>query len=150
MVSSDMEKNAEEVSAAVVKGIGVADVLPNFQYAFVGFGPSVLERDPDIGVRFLIAYLQGAKDFIAGKTPKFLDDLARVTRMNPDLVKGACREMFVPDGNIDPRSLEIYRDWAVSKGYSREDTPIADLVDTSYLDEARKRLEGKTGGERTG
>ncbi len=50
-------------SPDLVRGAGLAEILPGFQYRFVSFGKNLLEADPGVGARFLRAYLKGVADF---------------------------------------------------------------------------------------
>ena len=113
--------------------------LPGFQFAYVVFGAQLLNADIDAGVRFLEAFLRGTREFVAGETPGFLDELASKQGLEASVLRGQCRTTFVTDGNIDLASLQQFSDWVSAKGYCPEKIDARQLVDTRFIDELRKR-----------
>jgi len=146
LVSSFFETSLEAHSPDIVKGIGLADVLPDFQYSFVFFGPTLIEGDREKGIRFLVGYLRGAEAFLQGKTPRYLYDLARRGRMDPVRTAEACRQTFVGTGGIDQKSVQMFIDWTAEKGYCSENVDAEQLIDSSYIQEAQKRFRKLTAG----
>lgn len=141
VATSYSEADLAALSADVVRGPSLGDVAPDLQFAYIVFGPSLLEGEREIGVRFLTAYLRGARDFLAGKTPRFLEEIARATNRDPAAARQACRNTFAADGAIDRASLERYIEWAVGKGYCERAVPAESVIDESFLQEANRRLE---------
>jgi NitT/TauT family transport system substrate-binding protein len=142
LLSSHLERSLDTVSGAVIKGMSVADVLPGFQYSFVLFGARLGRQDRETGIRFLTAYLKGAKAFLEGKTPQFLFQIARATRLDPEKVARDCRSTFESSGGIDQRSIDLFLDWLVRKGYIEDSIQTNDFVDHSLIREAQFRLGG--------
>jgi ABC-type nitrate/sulfonate/bicarbonate transport system substrate-binding protein len=143
MVVSQFDNDLAVMSPVVVKGIGLSGVLPNFQIGYLMFGPSLLEGDPRIGTSFLAAYLRGVVDFMAGKTPKFLDDYARSSRLDPEKLRQGCHDWFTKDGKIDPANVGRLIDWMVARGFCPQKLDAAQLIDTRFVDaiESRKRAQ---------
>lgn len=131
------------VSSRIIRSIGLAEILPNFQYSFVAYGRTLLDGNPGPGSKFLAAYLRAAREFLGGKTPRFMEDFSRSNGLDVDAVLRGCRETFVPDGRIDLKSLEYYVNWAAKKGYCPMPVEAAQLVDTRFLDEAHRLLGGQ-------
>jgi hypothetical protein len=98
------------------------------------FGARLLDSDPDAGVKFLAAYLRGAEEFLAGKTPKFHDELAISNGMDPAEARKACRDSFVPDGRIDLPSIDRFVQWARVKELCPIPIQAAQLVDMRFLE----------------
>jgi len=140
IVSSHFDKDLQAMSPKVVRLGELADLLPGHQYSYIAFGPTLLDGDRETGVRFLIAYLRGAEQFRRGRTPRFLEDLARESNMDLDAVRQGCRDTVTPDGSIDLRSLERFQTWAVRKRYCPEEIEIGRLIETGFLEEAHRRL----------
>jgi NitT/TauT family transport system substrate-binding protein len=140
MISSQFEKDPIAASSEYVKGPGLIDFLPNHQRGYVGFGPPILEADHDIGVRFLTAYLRGVNAYLDGRTPAFLDDLARADGLDVQESLTACRDTMVRDGHVDIPSVQGFIDWTVAKGYCPDTVGVEQLVDTSYIEEVDRRL----------
>jgi NitT/TauT family transport system substrate-binding protein len=134
IIASDCTRRFTQLRDQIVRGISLADVLPNVQVSFVVFGARLLDGDPDAGVKFLAAYLRGAKEFLAGKTPKFHDELAISNGMDPVEARKACRDSFVPDGRIDLPSIDRFVQWARVKELCPIPIQAAQLVDMRFLE----------------
>jgi len=140
MVSSYFDRDIESLSDKVVRGIGLADILPNFQYAHVLFGPTFLDAPVEQGASFLTAYLRGARAFRAGETPQFLYDFTKQMSLDPERARRACRQTFDPNGRIDQASLERIGDWCFDKGYCEKRIEVANLIDSRFIDATLAQL----------
>lgn len=118
----------------ITPGPSLADVLPGFQYSFIVFGARMLDGDVGTGAAFLRAYFRGARDFLAGKSPAFMDEFAKSNNLDPKLVRSGCRDSFEHEGQIHFNDLQIAMDWAVSHGYVSRPVSVQSLVDTRFLD----------------
>jgi NitT/TauT family transport system substrate-binding protein len=134
IIASDCARRFARVRDQIVRGISLADVLPNFQISFIVFGARLLDSDPGAGVKFLSAYLRGAREFLAGKTPKFHDELAISSGMDPAEARKACRDSFVSDGRIDLPSIDRFIQWARVKEFCPVPIQAAQLVDMRFLE----------------
>jgi len=122
----------------IAPGPSMADVLPGFQSAFLVFGARLLDGDVRTGALFLRAYFRGLRDYLAGKTPAFMDELAKSNGLDPKLVRAGCRDAFEHDGRIDFTGLQAFSDWAASHGYIPGPISARSLADTRFLDEQRR------------
>jgi len=130
----------------IIQSVGLSDVRPNLQFSFIWFGPSLLRTNIDEGTRFLAAYLKGVEAFLAGRTPRYVEEMARATGRNPILARSMCRNIIAPDGAIDFSSLDYCLDWAVRKGYSLKGISATELVDGRFLAEVERRSAVKLRG----
>jgi NitT/TauT family transport system substrate-binding protein len=110
----------------------VVDLLGDFQYTYILFGQKLLEGDPETGAAFLRAYLQGVRRFVAGETPKFMDDLAGRMRLNPELLKSECRTNISTTGEIRMQDVRKWLAWAVDKRNIPASFPVEQLVDLRF------------------
>jgi NitT/TauT family transport system substrate-binding protein len=131
---SDFTRRFETMTDHIVRGISIADVIPNYMFSFISFGARLLDGDPDIGTRFLSAYLRGVSEFVAGKTPRFHDELALSNGFDPEKARNACRNNFVVDGRIDLPCLDRFIQWAAAKEYCLDPIPAEQLVDMRFLE----------------
>ena len=122
----------------LVRGIGVAQVLPEFQFTFMFFGGNLLGSRTEVGVRFLAALLRGVRDFVHGKTPQFLDDFARSNGFDLARARLSCRGGEMPDGAIDRQSLRLLTEWFAQKGYCPQGVTVDQMVDTRFLQQVHK------------
>ena len=134
IIASDCMRRFTQLHDQIVRGIGLADVLPNFQASFIVFGERLLDSDPEAGVKFLSVYLRGAKEFLAGKTPRFHDELAISNGMDPMEARKTCRNSFVADGGIDLASIDRFIQWARAKEFCPIPIQAAQLVDMRFLE----------------
>jgi NitT/TauT family transport system substrate-binding protein len=140
MIGSQSQHELGEFQDRVVRGPGLADVLPGFQYSFALFGQKMLEGDPEIGVAFLLAYLQGARDYLQGVGGRYIDAFAAAHHLDPESIRTACRESFEPTGRLYEDSFDTFVAWGIRKGYCDADAAGIQPFETRYIDEAARRL----------
>ncbi|HSW51397.1 MAG TPA: ABC transporter substrate-binding protein [Bryobacteraceae bacterium] len=140
MINNEMLALGPLSSPAVRMVTTLGDVLPGHQYAFVMFGRNLLTQDADAGVRFLRAYIRASRDFAAGASPAFMDQLARKGGLDPEFLRGLCRDTHVFDGRIDLPSIDRTLDWAARKGYSEQRLDAGRLLDTRFLDQVQEGM----------
>jgi len=124
-------------------------IAPGFQSTYVFFGARLLERQRDVGQRFLRAYLRGVERYIdEAKSEALVELLARRTHFDQDLIRRMCWPPTVRDGQIDLTSLERYQGWAMTQGLIDQSVDVIKMIDTGFLpvaapvDEARDEREG--------
>ncbi len=113
-------------------------IAPNLQYSFILFGARLLDGDPALGARFLAAYLHAVKDYVGGKTPKFVRAYAESNSLNYETLIRQCRATMAEDGAIDVKSIQRYVDWAHKKGFVDRIVDAQTLVDTRFVEASRK------------
>lgn len=116
--------------------VPTAELFPNLSTSFLFFGPSMLERDPEVGVRFMTAYLKAARDSGPGRSESAVASVSAATRMSPEEVNQVCWPTFKQDGQVDPDSLLLFEEWALSKGYIDAVVAVEDLWDPQFVEQA--------------
>lgn len=99
------------------------EVQPGHQNSVLLYGKRLLHDDPELGKRFMRAYLRGARRYGEGKTDRNVAILSRYTKLPPDVIRRACWIPVSGDGRIDPRGIQPFLDWALEQRYL--DGPIA-------------------------
>jgi NitT/TauT family transport system substrate-binding protein len=117
------------------------DLGPNEQYSFIMFGPRLLNEDRELGVRFLMAYLESVRRYNEGKTERNIEILARRTDLSPDVVARACWVPIRDSGMMNPESMVEYQKWAVAEGLLDEAVPVETFWEPSLVEEAQRRLQ---------
>jgi NitT/TauT family transport system substrate-binding protein len=112
-------------------------VIPNFQYSYIAFGPTLLDAPPDVGGRLIRAYLRALRAFLSGESPRFLDRFAQEGGLDPALVKSACRNSTTPDGSLHLPDLQALLDWCLEKKYVEQTVRAESLCDLRFLAAAR-------------
>jgi len=125
------------------------DVLPGFQSTVLVYGPRLLEREPEVGKQFMVAYLEGLRRYNRGKTRENLEVLSRATGLDPGLLERTCWPPIGEDGRIDPGSIQEYQVWAARKGYLDQLLPERRWWDPRFVDHAA-RIFGSAGTEGSG
>ena len=69
------------------------DFLPDWPLP-VYYGPAILDKDPELGKRFMVGYLKGVKQYNEGKTERNLAILQNYTKSGPGYPE---QELLVPD-----------------------------------------------------
>ncbi|HUM02579.1 MAG TPA: ABC transporter substrate-binding protein [Thermoanaerobaculia bacterium] len=153
MVGEAIEKGSLDIgvlaepnlSRAVKSGKAVLwapfpEFLPEGQLAAIYFGPGLLERNRDAGRRFMVAYLQGVRQYNRGKTPRNLDILVSATGLDRELLKEACWQPIRGDGRINVESVLDFQRWAVRRGALDAVVPAERFWDPSFVEEATRVL----------
>jgi hypothetical protein len=133
VISRETDLEARPDGLQLVRGPALADIEPGFQYSWIVFGQRLLDGDVRAGGRFLHAYLRGGREFLRGRTPAFLDELARSQGQDPAKVRAGCRDTFDHDGAIHLDHLERFVRWAAAKGFCPKTLEAKSLVDTRFL-----------------
>jgi ABC-type nitrate/sulfonate/bicarbonate transport system substrate-binding protein len=120
----------------IVPGPSVSSFLPNFVYSYIIFGKRFLDAPPSEGARFLRAYFRGSRDFLAGKTPKFVDRIIEKDGLDAKTVRQMCRNGLLVDGHIQLADIQRFIDWSASRQLTPAGVGAEQLVDRRFLNEA--------------
>lgn len=127
-------------SGGVVIWKSIQEVLPGAQLSAIYFGPRLLKRDRDAGRRFLVAYLQGVRQYNRGKTDRNLDILAAETGLDRELLRTTCWQPIRGDGRINADAVVEFQRWAVRRGALDAVLPPERFWDSSLVEEANRIL----------
>lgn len=136
------------ISQVEERGLGVlfaasGDLIPNEEIAFLIYGPDLLVRDRGMGRRFMVAYLEGLRQYVRGPIPRNVATIAAATQVPADLIlRGGWQAMF-PDGHIEINRLRRFQDWLYEIGLIGVRQPILAVVDTSFIDYANSVLSNR-------
>jgi len=144
--SIDVTSHSEPwITRAEKAGVGelwvpFSDVIPNTSIAGVVYGPSILEMNTDVGVRFMVAYLKAVKQFTSEKSDRNLEIISQYTQLPAEELKEVCWNSFQPDGEIDPDGLRGFVEWAFRKGYIDAPLDIEQIWDPQFIEQANEIL----------
>lgn len=147
--SIDLGIMAEPSITLAMRGGGVVpwfpsqEVMPGFQLGMVFYGPSLLEERPDVGERFMAAYLKAVGDYLEGKTDRNLDILAKYTGLEKPLLEEICWQSFSEDGNIRLETLLDYAAWAHGRGLLEAPITAEQLWEPRFIQAARDLLAAR-------
>ena len=117
------------------------ELMPGFQHAYIAYGPSLLQKRPDVGRRFMIAYLRGIRQYGRGRTERNLAVLAGHTKLERQLLEQACWPAFHQDGRINAQSILEFQAWAVQRGLLDRTLTAEEFWDPSFVDHADEILK---------
>lgn len=122
----------------------IQQVLPDFQAAFNVYGSSILEKNPDAGRRFMVAYLKAVWQYNGGKTERNLEILVTHTGLDREVLEKACWPSIRSDGNINVQSVLDFQEWAVEKGYLDSSVTEEQFWDPSFVEHANEVLDASS------
>ncbi len=116
-------------------------LLPNFQFSVNMYGPNFLEKNPEFGKKYMIAYLKGVRQYNQGKTDRNVEIIAKYTEMKPEEVKQSCWMTMRSDGTIDISGMSGFQEWATAKGLQVSLVPPEKMLDLSFVQFANQALK---------
>jgi NitT/TauT family transport system substrate-binding protein len=108
-------------------------VVGAHQNAVLVYGKRLLQDDPELGRRFMRAYLRGVRRFNEGKTARNVAILSRYTKLSPEIVRRACWISIAADGQIRPESVQPFLDWALEQNYLDGPIEMSQWWNPSFL-----------------
>jgi ABC-type nitrate/sulfonate/bicarbonate transport system substrate-binding protein len=130
----------------IAEWLTAREVIPEQQFAVLAFGPRLVASSPEIGRRFMVAYLRGIRQYNQGKTRRNVELLAKSTGLQEDLVRQACWPRMRDDGSINLDRVLEFQAWAVKKGLQDRIVPPERFWDGRFTSEAGKALAATPGG----
>ncbi|MDR7418896.1 MAG: ABC transporter substrate-binding protein [Armatimonadota bacterium] len=133
------------ISHAEEQGFGVlfaasGDYIPNEQVGFLFFGPDFLRRDRALGQRFMVAYVEGLRQYVRGMTPRNLEIVSEYTQLPTETIrKGGWISMFA-DGHVEVNLLRRFQDWLYEIGMIGVRNPIQNIIDSTFIEYAASQL----------
>ncbi|MSP13126.1 MAG: hypothetical protein EXR62_09225 [Chloroflexi bacterium] len=124
----------------------VQEIIPNGQYGILIFGPSILEKNPDAGKRFMVAYLKAVRQYNEGKTDRNLDIMVKNTGLDREFLRQSCWQPFRDDGQVNTDSVMDFQNWAVKEKQLDKQATLEQFWDPAYINYARQVLS-KGGGK---
>lgn len=119
----------------------VSEIYPGFQFGAVIYGPNLLQKNPDLGVRFMTAYLKGVRQYNEGKTERNKTILSKHIRLNSELLKQVFWPQISSDLSLNTNSIDDYQRWAKRKGYLDEVIPTERYQNMHYVEAALLKIE---------
>ena len=116
------------------------DVVGYYQTSVLAFGKNLLHDNPDVGVRFLAAYLKGVEKYNEGKTERNLQILADATGESAEVLRNSCWISISADGMIDCSEIDKFQQWAFGAGLLDSIITEEQFWNPSFLTKAQDLL----------
>ncbi len=121
----------------------VAELVDDYQDAVIFFGPGLLTGDPERGMAFVTAYLEGVRQFNQGPTERNLDIMAKHTGLEREFLRRCCWPAIPNDGRINFESVLEVQEWFHRNGHTDAVVPVQGFWDSRFLDHALATLDGE-------
>jgi NitT/TauT family transport system substrate-binding protein len=118
--------------------IPAQEVAPGQQHGAMMYGKRLLYDDPELGKRFMRAFVRGARRYNEGKSKRNIEILAAATKMTPEIVGRACWLPMANDGRVDMKSMNALLDWSKERGYLDGEIPLEKWWDPRFTDFANE------------
>jgi len=116
------------------------DLVPGMSYTNVYFGPNLLKETPELGKKFMVAYLKGVAQYSLGKTDRNLEIVEKFTGLDKELLREACWVSVNLDGTINHASVHEFQQWTVDKDLQDEILTKEQYWDPRFIEFAAKEL----------
>jgi NitT/TauT family transport system substrate-binding protein len=126
-----------EAGTAVVLA-PAGEVVPDYQHLVTAYGPSLLKGNPDVGRRFMAAYLRGVAQYDEGKSARNVAIVAKHTGLGEALLRSACWPSVRGDGRVDTRSMLDFQAWGLRRKLLDAELPAGRLWDAAFVDAASR------------
>jgi NitT/TauT family transport system substrate-binding protein len=124
------------ITQALDDGTAVVLVSANDYSPYMPFplyyGPAFLDKDPELGRRFMVAYLMGVKQYNEGKTGHNLAILSNYTHLDRDLLNKTCWLPIADNGTVVRQPVMEYVDWLYENKKINQKLGENQLFDMSY------------------
>lgn len=121
-------------------------IVPGEQTAVILYSEK-LAQNKDVAVRFMKAYLLGARFYTdafdkkdPAKRKEAVEILAKATKLDVALIEKVVLPGIDPNGIVNVKSLDAAQQYFVAKGSQPKAVDMAKVVDLSFADEAVKQL----------
>ena len=117
---------------------GAEEVYPNAARALLFYGPHFVADKPDAANRFMVAYLQGARDYMdAIETGRNRDAVIATLIEYTDVKDPSVYDRMIPaaidrNGAFDERDLEAQQDYYIETGQQQQRADMQQAVDNHY------------------
>ncbi len=136
-----------ESRGAGVRFLDIESLIGPHEGSFLMIGPSMLGRDEVVTQHFLVAYMQGLREYLAavkdGKVadPAMRDILSKWTRIPTDVIAQASVTLTDPNGRINLADLNFQQDFWAEQGLVTAKADLGQFLEYKYLDAALAKVQ---------
>lgn len=119
---------------------GGNELAPGAHIALLVFGPNLLQKDRELGMRFMRAYLRGVRRYAEGKTGSNMKYISTGLKFDTADLRKMCWPPTHLDGAVNLQSLTDFQSWAVQSGHLVRVVEPKSLVDLHFVQAATQTL----------
>jgi len=130
----------------IVRWKGADEIYPNSQIASVMFSPKFIEEQPDVGKKYIKAYLRGVRDYVNAfdkdiNKAEIVDILMKYTSIkDPSLFDKMVPSGLNPNGELNEEGLKDDLEWYEANGYIENKPDLDQLIDKQFIEAALEEL----------
>jgi NitT/TauT family transport system substrate-binding protein len=129
----------------LVRWKGIDEIDPGHQSGTLLYGTSLLAGNPDLGRRFMLAYVRAARvyndAFRKGQgRAEVVASIAKHTGVAAELVERGVPVGLNPDGCANARDLTDQLAWFRAQGYLQRDLELDVVLDNQFCEQAAQQL----------
>ncbi len=125
-------------SGQVVMLAKAEDIVGTLQSGVIAFSNRLLVDHPDIGIRFMTAYLKAVRQYNEGKTDRNLAILSESTGLSVEDLRSYCWPDIRDDATVDFGGVAPFQQWSIEQGHLDQAVTEEQFWDGSILQEALK------------
>ncbi len=140
--------NVAEPWIVRIKNANVGDVwrpvekeFPGFAFSVMMYGPNLLEKNPEVGKRFMVSYLKAVQQYSQGKTDRNVEIISKYTELKPEEIVASCWQPIKADGVVNVQSVLDFQGWAIEKEYQEIAVTEEQIWDPSFVEYALEQLK---------
>jgi len=119
------------------------DFIPGYPFLLF-YGPAILDKDPELGRKFMVAYLKGVRQYNEGKTERNLQIIGNYTNLDRELLNQTCWFPIREDGYVPKEPVRDYMDWMYENKKISRNLDDEQLFDMRYVEYANGVLQNST------
>jgi NitT/TauT family transport system substrate-binding protein len=120
---------------------GATTLAPGSPLAVLVYGPTILRDNPELGHRFMRAYLRGVRRYSEGPTPGNVRAITKRLGIDSAEVGRICWLSTQRDGKVSASALADYQKWAQESGSLEKVVAPYSLMDTTFASQASRELD---------
>lgn len=119
---------------------GTEEVIGDFQSSVLAFGKNFMVDNPELGARFMAAYLKGVMLYNEGKIERNLQILSEATTEGIEVIRNSCWININQEGIPDFNSIKNFMIWSIEQGHLDQTITEETFWDPSFLEAASALL----------
>lgn len=128
------------INKNIISVIAAGDVISG-PSTFIVYGPNLLDKKPNLGIRFMRAYLKGCKQYREGKTQRNISIIKKYIGLDEGILAAIDWPVIRPEGILDSEIIKKYQDWALKKKYITEEINVDSMIDFNFIERAREVIK---------
>jgi len=116
--------------------ISLSEKFHDTPASFIIYGDNLLKENPQVGIKFMAAYLMGCAQYNNGKTERNIEILRKYLVLDKEMLNRIEWPVIYPESINNIGILNNYQDWLLEKHYIEDKINIRNMVDKSFMEKA--------------